>query len=167
MCWATAAAARTPAGDEPEVAIDRPLLQLAERGPDAGWCSMSARVLLVDDNPFDRELAAWALRKIPCPPGPIELLCAPSWDEARVLLAPGDIDLLLLDYGLPGCTGLDILRTELTTRHPRVIVVTGHDDVGTAVATMREGAFDYVPKGLDWGDALARSVAQALVQPAS
>jgi DNA-binding NtrC family response regulator len=128
---------------------------------------MSARVLLVDDNPFDRELAAWALGKIPCPPGPIELICAASWDEARLLLAPGDVDLLLLDYRLPGCTGLEILRTELATRRPRVIVVTGHDDVRTAVATMREGAFDYVPKGLDWSEALTRSVTQALERPAS
>ena len=128
---------------------------------------MSARVLLVDDNVLDRELATWALRRLPSPPGPIELVCAATWDEARGFLAAGDVDLLLLDYNLPGQTGLEIMRSEPIPGRPRVIMVTGQEDVATAVATMREGAFDYVPKGMDWAETLQRVVTRALEPAAS
>ena len=121
-----------------------------------------ARVLYVDDNPLDRELAAWALRRLSTPPGPIELVCARSWDEGRPLLAAGDFDLLLLDLHLPGSTGLEIVRTELAPGHPRVIIVSGKADADTEAAALRAGAHGFVDKGMDWGEALLVAVRSAL-----
>ncbi len=56
-------------------------------------------------------------------------------------------DAILLDLNLPGRSGIDILgdiaKAELDAP---VIMVTGTEDVGTAVRAIRAGAFDYVTK---------------------
>src|SRR6266849_1197558 len=120
--------------------------------------AMGIRALLVDDNPFDRELACRALRGLPVPPGPVELACAGDWAEALPHLEAGGFDLMLLDYHLPRLTGLDILRELQGQAHPPVIMMTGQDDIATAVETLRAGAADYVPKTADWGPALCLAV---------
>ncbi len=124
---------------------------------------MAVSVLLVDDNRYDRELARWMLRQLDEPYGPIAVTEVGSWDAARPLVVAGGFDLLLLDFNLPGPSGLDILN-ELRSRNVRVpvIMLTGHDDVGTATATLRAGAQDYVSKGVDWGPMLCRAVERAL-----
>jgi len=118
-------------------------------------------ILLVDDNKFDRELAAWALRSYVMPSP--RLLEAESWDAASPMLAAGGVDLLLLDFNLPRMSGLDILH-ELAGRphRPPVVMLTGQEDVATAVATLRAGAQDYVVKSLDWGPVLGRTVERVI-----
>jgi len=124
--------------------------------------AMGIRALLIDDNPFDRELACRALRGLPVPPGPVELACAGDWAEALPHLEAGGFDLMLLDYHLPGLMGLDILRELQGQAHPPVIMMTGQDDIATAVETLRAGAADYVPKTADWGPALCLAVERVL-----
>ena len=124
--------------------------------------AMGVRVLLLDDNPFDRELAARALRVLPVPPGPVELVCTGDWPEAQPYILAGGFDLLLLDYNLPGLTGLDILHDLRGREHPPVIMMTGQDDLATAVETLRVGAYDYVPKSSDWGQSLCLAVERVL-----
>jgi len=61
-------------------------------------------------------------------------------------------DVVLLDLNLDGKSGLDVLRELSATRLDlRVIMVTGTEEVATAVAAMRAGAFDYVTKPVDFG----------------
>ena len=61
-------------------------------------------------------------------------------------------DLVLLDLGLPGLSGLDVLR-RLREDHPRVPVVmlTGLNDEAQARRTLQMGAVDYIRKPFDLG----------------
>jgi DNA-binding response OmpR family regulator len=71
-------------------------------------------------------------------------------------------DLVLLDLGLPGLSGLDVLR-RLREDHPRVPVVmlTGLNDEGQARRTLQMGAVDYISKPFDL-DHLNRVVLAAI-----
>ncbi len=123
---------------------------------------MPIRILLIDDNPLDRELALRALRRLPSPPGPAECVCANDWDEAVSHIKDGGFDLLLLDYNLPRVSGLDVLHALRDLDHPPVIMTTGQEDVATAVETLRAGAYDYVTKSVDWGPSLRLAVERVL-----
>ncbi|PYN12943.1 MAG: two-component system response regulator [Candidatus Rokuibacteriota bacterium] len=61
-------------------------------------------------------------------------------------------DLVLLDVGLPGLSGFDVLQ-RLREDHPRVPVVmlTGLNDEAQARRTLQMGAVDYIRKPFDLG----------------
>ncbi len=120
------------------------------------------RILLIEDNEVDRELAARALASLAVPPGPAALTSAGSWAEAEPLLAAESFDLLLLDFNLPDRTGLEILHALPATTRPPVVMLTGQGDLATAVETLRAGAYDYVPKSVDSGPALRLAVERVL-----
>lgn len=67
---------------------------------------------------------------------------------ARILA--GGIDTVVLDHYLPTGTGLDVLAgmTHMAD-HPAVVYVTGSAETAVAVAALKSGATDYVPKSLD------------------
>ncbi|MDX1708224.1 MAG: sigma-54 dependent transcriptional regulator [Desulfobacterales bacterium] len=56
-------------------------------------------------------------------------------------------DLVLLDIGLPGISGVEALEI-IKKRHPEVIIVmiTAYEDVQTVVSSMKNGAYEYVVK---------------------
>ncbi len=58
-------------------------------------------------------------------------------------------DLVLLDIGFPGTSGLDVLK-EIKSRHAdaKVIMITGFEDAQMVVKAMKWGAYDYVTKPL-------------------
>lgn len=56
-------------------------------------------------------------------------------------------DLVFLDYSLPGMSGIEILRKiKETHKEIPVIIVSGQEDVSTAVNLLKEGAYDYIVK---------------------
>ncbi len=55
-------------------------------------------------------------------------------------------DLVLLDLGLPGMQGIDVLRRLRQRSQVPVIILTGRDDEVDAAACLTEGAADYVRK---------------------
>jgi len=66
-------------------------------------------------------------------------------------LLAGGVDVCLLDLGLPGMSGMDILRKlrEEESRlesFPAVIVISARDDMKTTVQAVQLGAYDYLVK---------------------
>ncbi|MDX5932976.1 CheR family methyltransferase [Acidiphilium acidophilum] len=72
---------------------------------------------------------------------------------------------LLIDAGLPGMSGIDLLE-RLHARDSRIpaLVITGDTDTATAVAAMRAGATDFVTKPVAAADLLGR-LAHAIDMP--
>ncbi len=65
-------------------------------------------------------------------------------------LEVGGIDLVLLDLGLPGMDGLEVLaRVQGREGVPPIVVITARDDMRTTVTATQRGAWDYLVKPLD------------------
>ena len=77
--------------------------------------------------------------------------------EALRLAASGEFDLLILDLGLPGKDGFDVLR-ELRAAGSSmpVIVLTARTGLEATVAGLEHGADDYVPKPFRFEELVAR-----------
>ena len=69
----------------------------------------------------------------------------------------GEFDLMVLDIGLPGISGFDILE-RVSVERPTlpVIVLTARDSVTDTVAALEGGAADYMSKPFKFGELLAR-----------
>jgi DNA-binding NtrC family response regulator len=66
------------------------------------------------------------------------------------LLAEREVEAMLLDLRMPHLSGEELLpRISSDFPHVPVIVITGADDVETAVKCMRAGAFDYIVKPVE------------------
>jgi two-component system response regulator HydG len=105
--------------------------------------SMSApRVLIVDDEPDMLENCSRILARQ-------GYACTTAGDgtAALAILERERPDLMLTDFKMPGMDGLALLRRahELDPALP-VIVITGFATIESAVAAVKEGAFDYLPK---------------------
>jgi FixJ family two-component response regulator len=63
---------------------------------------------------------------------------------------PADTACLLLDVGLPGMSGLDLLSALRSCGFDLpVVMLSGHPELSTAVRAMREGAFDFLAKPVE------------------
>jgi signal transduction histidine kinase len=68
--------------------------------------------------------------------------------EAAIEMVNADVpDIILLDYKMPGMTGLDVMaRLEEDGRDILIIMITAFASIQTAVAATKRGAFDFLPK---------------------
>ena len=83
-------------------------------------------------------------------------------DDALEAIAERPVDVLITDLRMPGPDGLEVLRrARAVVPDLPVILVTAHATVQTAIAALREGAFDYVEKPFD-NDALKTLVRRAV-----
>jgi two-component system response regulator HydG len=75
-----------------------------------------------------------------------------------------DFDTVLCDYRLDGTDGNEMLR-KIKEKYPSlpVIIITGYNDIKTAVEMMKEGAFDYILKPL-FPEEILNTVQAALKQ---
>jgi len=119
------------------------------------------QVLLVEDSAGDVRLLREMFRREK--PGSFRLTHAVRMSEAEIHLAKGDVDIVLLDMGLPDGHGIDTLRRALLAA-PDVpmIVLTGLDDEVLAAEAMIEGAQDYLIKGQIENRALPRALRYAI-----
>jgi DNA-binding NtrC family response regulator len=98
-------------------------------------------VLIVDDEPEVRRAIARLLGRVGH-----ETTTVASGEECLSVYRKRHFDLVLLDLGLPGKSGLDVLDELATIERSTTIVVTANDQLATAVECMRRGAFDFVTK---------------------
>jgi len=109
-----------------------------------GRMDTSQRVLVVDDEPSRKGLrellAKWGYLVDEAADGRAAL------EKARTFLP----SVVVSDLVMPGLDGLGLLRA-LQDELPfaSVIILTGHATVETAVAALKEGAYDYLTKPLD------------------
>src|SRR6185312_13085658 len=101
-----------------------------------------ARVLVVDDEAAIRKTFRYCLEDAGC-----EVTCADSAEVAENLVQRMVFDLCLLDLRLGNASGIELLPV-LRTAAPwmRIIMVTAHSSIDSAVSAMRAGASDYVIK---------------------
>ncbi len=68
-------------------------------------------------------------------------------------------DVISLDYGLPDIPGDEVLKKiKVDYPHLPIIIVSGQDDIQTAVGLLRGGAYDYFVKDADTKDRLWNTV---------
>ena len=126
-------------------------------------------ILLVEDNPGDARLIETHLRSQSGAFAPPTLTHAETLDAGLDALRDASFDLLVLDLGLPGSTGLATLDRYLErTDEDRaisplpVVVLTGLNDDETALAAVERGAQDYLVKDNMDGNVLHRTIRHAL-----
>jgi len=115
-------------------------------------------VLLVDDEQQILFVADMAIRSV-------GLAGVVTLDDSRKvlpLLATQDISTIVLDLSMPFMPGLELLK-EIGREYPAitVIVMTGANDLNTAVQCMKAGAFDYLVKPVE-SERFLTSVSRAL-----
>jgi DNA-binding NtrC family response regulator len=115
-----------------------------------------ARILIAEEEPIAR-LAARVLSSAGCEPE-----TATTGVAALAALDQRGADVILCAVRFNGIDGIELLR-QLRVRRPDipVVMLTGDPSVSSAVAAMRQGAFDYVSKPLD-DEELQAIVARAL-----
>lgn len=102
----------------------------------------SSRILIVDDDRALRHAVSSLLER-----NGHTVLQAGDGPAALAHLARTDVQLMLLDMGLPGMTGLDLLsRVRAGDRQPIVVVITADDTPETLLAAIRGQAYRYVTK---------------------
>jgi diguanylate cyclase (GGDEF)-like protein len=124
---------------------------------------MDVRVLIVDDDPVDRELFIRLMNKTP--DRQYEYLEATSGEMALGLCRTSSPDCILLDYRLPDQTGIEFLNLlaeeGLGDVFP-VVMLTGQGDESTAVSAMKLGCQDYLVKGEVTAESLSGAILNAI-----
>ena len=99
-------------------------------------------VLVVDDDPGILTTLRLALSAAGCP-----VRTAASAEEALALLAERPADLVLTDVRMEGASGIDLVReTRALVPDALCVVMTAFASFENAVAAIKAGAFDYLPK---------------------
>jgi DNA-binding response OmpR family regulator len=103
---------------------------------------MEIKILVVDDEAAVRE----SLREILVLDG-YDVDVAESGEAAIKNIKTIGYDLMLLDIRMPGMSGIEVLRrVSQDSPETKVIMLTAHGTVETAVEALRHGAHDYILK---------------------
>jgi DNA-binding NtrC family response regulator len=109
------------------------------------------RILVVDDSADAREV----LRRNLTSEG-YEVITAPGVAEAVEILDATPVHLVITDLKMPKVGGLDLIKhVRARFRDVGIVMVTGYASIETAVAAVKEGAEDYLPKPFTDSELLA------------
>ena len=113
-------------------------------------------ILIVDDERGTREILGKFLRSS------YDVTLAEGGEIGLNLLDRNDYDLVLTDIRMPGVGGFDILQKTLEKKNPPpCILFTAYGSIETAVDAMKQGAFDFVTKPVNF-DQLELRIKRAL-----
>ncbi|HMG26672.1 MAG TPA: response regulator [Acidimicrobiia bacterium] len=112
---------------------------------------MTSRVLVVDDETQIRRTVGINLRA-----HGFDVDLAATGEEALDLAARTQPDAVLVDLGLPGIGGIDVIEGIRGWSHVPIIVLSVRDTEADKVAALDAGADDYVTKPFGMGELLAR-----------
>ena len=111
-----------------------------------------ARILIAEDEP---RLAAFLEKGLRA--GGFATTVVADGNNASVMAKDENFDLLILDLGLPGRDGLDVLRDVRASQNKLpVIILTARDDTSDRVAGLEAGADDYIGKPFHFEELVAR-----------
>lgn len=124
------------------------------------------RVLLVEDEDAQRQVLAYNLTA-----GGFDVDQAPDGDEALLLVAEAAPDVIILDWMLPGVSGIEVcrrLKMRPETRAIPIIMLSARAEEVDRVRGLETGADDYVIKPYSIIELMARVRAQLRrVRPAT
>lgn len=113
---------------------------------------MSIRVLIVEDEPAIADFVVRGLRE-----EGLNVECATDGHSALQRLRSERWDLVCLDWWIPGCDGLQVLKQFRATDHDTpVLFLTAKDAVSDRVRGLDAGADDYLCKPFAFEEFLAR-----------
>lgn len=115
------------------------------------------RIMIVEDEPSIALMLAYNLEA-----AGFAVECIERGDEAEIRLAEQPPDLLILDWMLPGVSGLEVcrrLRARESTRGLPVIMLTARGEEKERVRGLSVGADDYVVKPFSVPEVMARVTA--------
>ncbi len=122
--------------------------------PDHPETIMQKRILIVEDEASIREMVAFALRRADMLP-----MHAEDAHAAQLAISEQVPDLILLDWMLPGMSGLELARRltrEDMTRDVPIIMLTARGEEMDRVAGLEAGVDDYVVKPFSTRELIAR-----------
>ena len=105
------------------------------------------RILIVDDNAHSLQSLAVVLADLGYEP-----VKARNAEEALQFARQAPFPMIITDIRMPGMSGLELLATlkeNPATRQTDVVIITGHGDMDTAIASLRKGAYDYLNKPIN------------------
>ena len=108
---------------------------------------MSAKILVVDDNPTNLKLVSDVLAF-----EGHEILTAVDAEAAQIVLAAILPDLILMDIALPGMDGLTLtrkLKADERTRQVRIVALTAFAMKGDDQKALSAGCDGYITKPID------------------
>ncbi|HKC24217.1 MAG TPA: response regulator, partial [Thermoanaerobaculia bacterium] len=136
-----------PAGDAEPAASAAPARPAAAARA-RGAASDAVSLLVVDDNPLNREMLGRRLSQ-----KGYRVEEASDGEEALAKIGTGRFDLVLLDIMMPGLSGTEVLK-RVRERHSisdlPVIMATAKDTAEDVLDALKLGANDYVTKPLDF-----------------
>jgi len=110
------------------------------------------RILVVDDEPAQRELVGGFLRK-----HGFDVVEAGGGREAVARFKQEAFDLVLTDQRMPDLSGTEVLEAvRSTSPETAVVIITAYGTIETAVSAVKAGAADYLTKPLNLDDLLHR-----------
>ena len=115
---------------------------------------MKGKILIIEDESAIREMLGYTLMK-----DGYSLLEAANADEARPLLEHDRPDLILMDWMLPGMSGVDYarrVRNAPETKDIPIIMLTARSEEADKIRGLDTGADDYVTKPFSTRELLAR-----------
>ena len=110
------------------------------------------RILVVDDEPAQREMISGFLKK-----QAFDVVVAENGAKALELFRQDSIDLILTDQKMPHLSGLDLLQAvRAINPETPVILMTAFGSIEAAVSAIQRGATDYLTKPLNLDELLYR-----------